>query len=305
MKAHPSSWSLERNERAPAQAPSHDMATRRCRRPNRSGRRCRRYLCSTARCWLHRLRRSAHRRRLRKGRSVCLRCRRGRRWYGHSMDRLSHHRRRRHRRRHRPGRRRRCRDNRYLPLCKSRRCCRGCSSHRRCTSCLGSRDCLGFRKSRMWTQPCLRCRPCRRRCSSGSRQPRSKARQLRHRRRSCRKHRPLRTQHVQPCRWYHSRDHRGHRRFLHPTRKRPARRRHRLLNWGKHCQKRCTDCHHLWRKVCSSLHFRKPNPRSRPGPRRRKCRVARPRLRRSDHPRPGRQWRHDSLVHRSSRQPHP
>ena len=307
MKAHPSLWSLERNERAPAQAPSHDMATRRCRRPNRSGRRCRRYLCSTARCWLRRLHRSGHRRRLREGRSVSVRCRRSRPHphRRHSMGRLTHHRHQRRQRRPRPGKRQ-CRwDNRNLPPRRCRRFRRACSTHRRCTSCLGSRDCLGFRKSRKWTRPCFRCRPYRRLCSSGFPQPRSKARQLRHRRHSYRKHRPLRTQHVRPCRWYHSRDHPRHRRFLHPTRKRPARRRHRLLNWGKHRQRRCTDCRHRRRKVRSSLHFRKANPRSRPGPRLRKCRVARPRLRRSDHPRPGRQWRHDSLVHRSHRRPHP
>jgi hypothetical protein len=154
MKSHPSSWSLERNERAPAQAPSHAATARRSRprrRPNRSGRCCRSYLCSIAGWRLHRLRRSGHRRRLREGRSVHLRCRRGRpHSRRRSMDRLSHHSHQRHPCRLPPRTRRCCWDNRRPRLRKCRRSRRGCSSHRRCTSCPGSRNCLRLHKPGKW-----------------------------------------------------------------------------------------------------------------------------------------------------------
>lgn len=188
MKSHPSSWSPERNERAPAQAPSHHMATRRCRRrrPNRSGRCCRRHPCSTARCWLRRLHRSGHRRRLREGRSVHLRCRRGRphphRRRRRSMDRLTHHRRRRRSCKPRPGTRRCCWDNRHPALRKCRRSRRGCSNHRRCTSCLGSRNCLRLHKPRKWQFRHLRrplCRPNWPLCRCGFLRSRSRVGQCR------------------------------------------------------------------------------------------------------------------------------
>jgi len=227
-EAHPSSWSLERNERAPRRRPlttwlPAGAAAEQVRPALQS------YLCSTARCWLHRLRRSAHRRRLRKGRSSLSAGAEGRRWYGHSMDRLSHHRRRRHRRRHRPA------DAVVvgtIGICRYAspvRCCRGCSSHAG-AQLPGQQGLPGIPQSRMLDAAVSPLQPCRRRCSSGSRQPAGKARQLRTGDAAVGRIGPLRHSMVQPCRWYHSRRYFPRDRIPAPTR-RPCRA-HRQLELG-------------------------------------------------------------------------
>jgi hypothetical protein len=261
-----------------------------CRRRDRSKpRRCRSCRGSSHCLRLHRLRRWAFLPLHRHPRSHCKplrrRCRSGSR-RSHSKVGRWH--------------RRRCRwpshpYSRYKPY---RRPCRFGS--RRSHSRVGQRH---RRRCRL-PSPC--CRPCRWRYRSGFRQTRSKAHSKNHRPRSSRIHRQRHRQHSRPYRCPHSTDHPRHRRFPHLTRKRLAHKRRPRVPWSKHSQPRYTDCRPRRRpQVRSNLHRRKPNPRSRPGQRRRRWWLARPPRPRRERPRPhGRKER--PLVHPLANQPpHP